>query len=386
MPPLRGRKRKSDESNISTDEMVDQRVPTKTGEETSQPSPAKKRKIGITQAQKQALIEDLQLEITERARRLRSNYNIHAQTLRTRVEMRVTRISRRLRDMTMGELIQKYAAQQQQQEPSQFAHRDTTKGPPVPEKDHLPGPQSTFRRPHTAIPISPARHHKRMSSEISGGDKENESVALDMPKKKARAGPATTDIALNPGKVLSPASSNSRLAPRERPPSPAKSLIARPVSPTKMATATSLLSNMVEKARSTRAAATNRKTTTSTTTSSSNGSASTTTSATGTTRGKRGGAAAPAARPATRTARRVSVISESSDGSTSTVVRKRPATAMGTSSAKAPAAKRTVMSSIKKGVGAGTGTGTGTTRKAATAKTPAAAPAVGTGRVLRKRT
>lgn len=199
-----------------------------------------------------------------------------------------------------------------------------------------------------------------------------------MPKKKARAGPATTSIARNPGQVLSPASSNSRIAPRERAvASPVKSGIARPVSPTKMSSATNYLSNMVEKARSTRAAATNRKTTTSTTTSSSNGSTSAST-----TRARRGVAVQPAppARPATRTARRVSAISESSDGSTSTVVRKRPATAM--SAAKAPAAKRTVMSTIKKGVGAGT-----TAKKAPTAgaKGSQPAPVAGTGRVLRKR-
>ncbi|KAK0656165.1 Borealin N terminal-domain-containing protein [Cercophora newfieldiana] len=365
MPPVVGRKRKSDID--ATGEMEHQTIPTKTGDQPNHDSPMKKRRAGISLAQKQALIENLQLEITERARKLRSNYNIHAQTLRTRVEIRVHRISRPLRNITMGELLQKYTSQQQQ-------HKDAARGPPVPEKDSLLG-RHTFRKPLTAIPGSPARPAKRMSHEISGGDKENEIENIDMPKKKARAGPAT-EIARSHGQVLSPASSNSRIAPRgERAPaSPVKSGIARPVSPTKMASATNLLSNMVEKARSTRTAATNRKATTSTTASSSNGSAST-----AATRAKRGVAAQPAppAKPATRTARRVSVISESSDGSTSTVVRKRPATAMSTT-AKAPAAKRTVMSTIKKGVGAGT-------TKKAPAKGPQPAQAAGTGRVLRKR-
>ena len=211
-------------------------------------------------------------------------------------------------------------------------------------------------------------------------------AALNMPKKKARPGPAAADIARNPAQVLSPTSSNSRLNPRDRPASPAKSGIARPVSPTKLASATNLLSNMVEKARSTRAAATNRKTTTSTTASSSNGSTTTTTASTST-RGRRGAAAHPssyASRPATRTARRVSAISESSDGSTSTVVRKRPATAMA-APIKAPPAKRTVMSTIKKGVGASTAAAK-KTAAVATAARLQAAPAAGTGRVLRKRT
>ncbi|KAK5654948.1 hypothetical protein OQA88_6705 [Cercophora sp. LCS_1] len=388
MPPLRGKKRKSEQSTMSYDEpsqdLASQKVPTKTGEEASQESPFKKRKVGITAAQKQALIENIQLEITERARKLRSNYNILAQTLRTRVEIRVHRISRPLRNLTMGELVQTYSAQQQQQQT-----KVPTKGPPVPEKDaSLP----SFRRPLTTIPGSPARPAKRLrfvaedplatklltlrSSEISGGDKENDMNTIDLPKKKARAGPGAADISRNPGQVLSPASSNSRIAPR--PPSPTKSSgIARPVSPTKMATATNMLSNMVEKARSTRAAATNRKTTTSTTSSSTTGSTAA--------RAKRGAVAAPPpTRPATRTARRVSAISESSDGSTSTVVRKRPATAMAGTVSKAPAAKRTVMSTIKKGVGAGTAT----TKKApvtAAAKSQATS-ATGTGRVLRKRT
>ncbi|KAK4449519.1 Borealin N terminal-domain-containing protein [Podospora aff. communis PSN243] len=371
MPAVIGKKRKSEGASDATGEMERQMIPTKRGDQPNIGSPMKKRRAGITLAQKQALIENLQLEITERARKLRSNYNIHAQTLRTRVEIRVHRISRPLRNITMGELLQKYTAQQQQ-------HKEAARGPPVPAKDSVVG-QHAFRRPLTAIPGSSARPTKRTSHEMSGGDKENEMETIDMPKKKARAGPAT-ELTRTHGQVLSPASSNSRLVPRgERaPPSPVKSGIARPVSPTKMASATNLLSNMVEKARSSRTAATNRKATTSTTASSSNGS--TSTAATRVKRGAAAQAAPPPARPATRTARRVSVISESSDGSTSTVVRKRPGTAMSTAS-KAPAAKRTVMSTIKKGVGAST-----TTKKAPASAAKASQAAPATGRVLRKRT
>ncbi|KAK0717043.1 Borealin N terminal-domain-containing protein [Lasiosphaeria miniovina] len=419
MPPARGRKRKSNQSTVSNDDehyqqnapvmaTSPQKIPTKTGspsaaDQRHQESPAKKRKLNssITLAQKQALIDNLQLEITERARKLRANYNIHAQSLRTRIEIRVNRIPLSLRKVKMGELLQKFSAEQQQQHQQQQAQRTAvvaaanaaTRGPPVPAKDAV-----TKRPPLASAPmfasgsVSPMRPAKRLSHEISGGgDKENDFERnIENPKKKTRAGPAT-ELVRNPGQVLSPTSSNSRIqrgGERAQPPPPTpggRSGIARPVSPTKMG-GTSLLSNMVEKSRSTRAAATARKTTTSTTASSANGGGATTTMTTTTTRTRRGATAAappPPSRPATRTAQRVSATSESSDGSTSTVVRKRPATAMATHKAAAPApapAKRTVMGTIKKGVAAGT------SRKAPASKTaPPAASTAGTGRVLRKR-
>lgn len=72
-------------------------------------SPIKKARIQITANQKQALIDNLQLEITERARKLRAQYVMQAQGLRTRVELRVNRIPTALRKVTMGELILKYS-------------------------------------------------------------------------------------------------------------------------------------------------------------------------------------------------------------------------------------------------------------------------------------
>ncbi|KAK3363040.1 Borealin N terminal-domain-containing protein [Lasiosphaeria hispida] len=377
MPPVRGKKRKStmsiDEQN--TRDIASQKVPTKNGPPSARESPLKKRKTDITIAQKEALIENLQLEIAERARKLRATYNIHAQSLRTRIEIRVNRIPLSLRKARMGDLLNKYTAEQQQQKtgPSTNANR----GPPVPEKDPIAG-RPIFSRPPASFQPPLTRQPKRMSHDISGGDKENEVSSIEIPKKKARGNPATTDIGRNIGQVLSPASSNSRIAPRNGAATPAKSGIARPVSPTKMA-GSSILSNMVEKARSTRAAATGRKTTTSTTGSSSNGSAPT--------RTRRGAAAAlapPPTRPATRMARRISGISESSDGSTSTVVRRRPATAMATTRPPTAASSRgrTVMNSIKKGVGAGTAS---KKAPAAARAAPASTAGAGTGRVLRKR-
>jgi hypothetical protein len=68
MPPVRSRKRVSDQSTIPVNcqsNMADQKIPTKSGSPVATPrqrSPIKKKKPGISLAQKQALIDNLQLE------------------------------------------------------------------------------------------------------------------------------------------------------------------------------------------------------------------------------------------------------------------------------------------------------------------------------------
>ncbi|KAH8844845.1 hypothetical protein MCOR27_002106 [Pyricularia oryzae] len=400
MPPARTRKRKSEDSvadeNNTPGTEAGERIPTKTGSPVRTPTgqgPAKRRKLGITMAQKQALIDNLQLEITERARKLRAQYNLQAQGLRTRVEIRVNRIPMALRKAKMGDLVAKYTgggSSTTQHASSRHAAAASQRPPPVPEKDVPPKrPMSQASTTAGNVSRGPGRPPKRLSNEMAGFNKEN--VDANSPKKRVRASPAP-DVSHNPSQVLSPTSSNTRIVPRKRvppgsstteqqpprPASPAKSFIARPASPMKKPSHNNLLSNMVEKARSTRAAAT-RKTTTSSTASSAAGG--------GTTRTRKAAAATTAtaasrAAAPSRTGRRVSGISESSDGSTATVVRKRPATTASQASTRtaAPApAKRTVMGTIRKGVAGAT------TRKAPATKAPPA-PTTTTGRVLRKRT
>lgn len=198
---------------------------------------------------------------------------------------------------------------------------------------------------------------------------------MEQPKKRTRA-QVPDGAPVRPGQVLSPTSSNSRLN-NGRPVSPMKSQIARPGSPLKgtgvsrSAAATNLLSNIVEKAKSSRAATGVRKVT-----ATSNASSSSAGAPAPATRTRRAAAApaprAPPSRPATHTGRRISAGSEASDGSTSTVVRKtasKPATA---------AAKRKGLASFTKG------TASGDAKKATTAK-PAAPTTTRTGRVLRNR-
>ncbi|KAF4449653.1 nbl1 borealin protein [Fusarium austroafricanum] len=361
MAPVRSRKRNSDqhpESPLKKSMM--ERVPLHSGSDASQPrSPIRKRTPGtITMVQKQAMIDNMQLEITERARRLRAQYNYMATTVRSRIEMRLNRVPMSMRNVKMGDLLQKYLDQEQQRAAKSAAQRKppTTRGASPPKQIQT-----------TAHSLKPAaRTQKRISDAISG-DKENEVEHNEMAKKRARAA-TTTDVSHSrPGQILSPTSSNSRMA--NRPVSPVKSAIARPASPLKRpATASGMLSSMVEKAKATRAGVTRNTTANSNIISSS-------TNSTAATRNKKAPAPttttsrAPTSRPGTRTTRRSIANSESSESSNGTVIRK------GAAAKSAPVRKGTTTS--RKGT-------TGAVRKTTT-KTNSSTASTGTGRTLRKR-
>ncbi|KAI1479880.1 hypothetical protein K445DRAFT_366621 [Daldinia sp. EC12] len=324
-----------------------------------QRSPIKKRKLGLSLAQKQALIDNLQLEITERARRLRAQYNIQAQQLRSRVEMRVNRIPTALRKLKMGELLSKSLQTQQPPRPPKSTY--VTKPPPVPAKD------SASAKPLPRKPVPATTNLKRLSEEIIGLDKENQGGDVQNPKKRPHGIPGKEPAAIQPGQVLSPTSSNTRIVPRARPASPIKSLVSRPASPLKgppPKPSSHIISSMTDRVKATRPPVT-RKPTTSSTTSSANGNTSV-----------RARQAAVPSRPptaaSTRGRRKASTASESSNGSSTTVVKKTTASRTAKTTA-APAAKRTVMNTIK----------SATTKKPPTTKT--AASGTGTGRTLRKR-
>ncbi|KAI1650525.1 Borealin N terminal-domain-containing protein [Daldinia loculata] len=321
-------------------------------------SPIKKRKLGLSLAQKQALIDNLQLEITERARRLRAQYNIQAQQLRSRVEMRVNRIPTALRKLKMGELLSKSLQPQQPPRPPKSTY--VARPPPVPAKD------SASAKPLPRKPV-PAVNAKGLSEEILGLDKENQGDDVQNPKKRPRGIPGKEPATIQPGQVLSPTSSNTRIVPRARPAaSPMKTLVSRPASPMKgppPKPSSNIISSMADRVKASRPAIT-RKPTTSSMTSSANGNASV-----------RARQAAVPSRPptaaSTRGRRKASTTSESSNGSSTSVVKKT--TASRTAKTTAPAAKKTVMSTIK----------SATTKKPPATK--AAASGTGTGRTLRKR-
>ncbi|KAH0829302.1 hypothetical protein FOPE_10430 [Fonsecaea pedrosoi] len=249
MAPANSRKRKSDEMDEGAGVAV-----------TPSGSPARKR-LRITQQQKQALMDNLQLEITERARQLRAGYALQCADLRARIERRVNRIPLSIRKMTMRELMQQHEASIAKQNQPRTSPSKQTMSVQVPAPKPLPPlPQESGS---TKLP-SPVRAQppqatatrgirKRMSPQIQialdkvSEDDQAESAALDtLPVTKntkrakgAAAAPttrpasrATTKQA--PISVLSPRSHNSRTLPRSPikdpylPASPTKNMFGRP--------------------------------------------------------------------------------------------------------------------------------------------------------------
>jgi hypothetical protein len=215
-------------------------------EDTPQPttptgSPAHK-KLKVTASQKQILIDNLQLEITERARKLRAQYAVQAADLRSRIERRVNRIPTAVRKMTMGELMKQHAKPQsataKTTQQALAAARDRPL-PPLPQDQSSKAASPARQRP------SPAKGKKRKSSLIHiARDNEDDvfvSDTLPVSKKtrtKAAAGPPrATSRTGKPTNVLSPRSHNSRTL-RQSPIksfSPVKSTFSRPLSPLKPA-------------------------------------------------------------------------------------------------------------------------------------------------------
>ncbi|KAF4581185.1 Borealin-like protein [Ophiocordyceps camponoti-floridani] len=338
------------------------KIPLKGSPRTPRPSPIKKRRKGITLQQKQALIDNLQLEVTERARRLRAQYSLQAQGLRSRVEIRINRIPTALRKLKMGDLMLKHLEQEQSR--------------PV-EAPKQPLSTKEAVKPATRSQAPERAYHAAQSERVR--DKENEGATLQG-KKKPRGADAG---GVRPTQVLSPTSSNSRLTARDRPASPPKSQIAQPGSPLKSGTGrtaavSGVLSSMVERAKATRYGSTRKVTTASDTTLSR--SSSTTTA----TRAKRlavtGRPAAATSRPATRAGARASGTSESSEGSTVTVVRKAGTTSAAAAAAAAAATKKRTIGAIRRGVAGG-----GSKKAAPKIAAPASTTRSG-GRTLRKRT
>ncbi|KAK0936359.1 hypothetical protein LTR29_012032 [Friedmanniomyces endolithicus] len=213
MPPGRPKKTRpsTDAATLAPPSMT---IPTQTDEPTHTPperSPMADRTLaaGITQAQKQALIDNLQLEITERARKLRAQYALQAQGLRTRLEMRVNRIPQALRQRKMGDLLAEHAEKAR-----------VTAAPAVPQKDPL------LEQAGSLVVRSPERERKSL--------KRQSLKTFPTPKKRVKT--ATTTVANTKATrtvsrkgpapptstILSPKSHNSRTLPR----SPFKSALS----------------------------------------------------------------------------------------------------------------------------------------------------------------
>ncbi|TFA98094.1 hypothetical protein CCMA1212_010121 [Trichoderma ghanense] len=356
MAPTRPRKQASEESGSSSS--LQKRATSSGSDAPSTPkrSPIEKKPTGITLQQKQALIENLRLEITERARRLRAQYHLQAQGLRSRIEIRLNRIPTALRKATMGDLLLKYAEQVQ---------RAPSRPLPQPVKDLplLPSPQKPIHQTTRAPQVG--RAQKRLSNEINM-DKENELQKGERPSKRARGGADAGQV--RPALVLSPTSSNSRLTNLNRATSPTKSYLYKSSSPLKTAISRpATASSLSDKAAETRTRGVRKVTTTSNSSSSSGGAAAARTKRTAATAPK-----GPRGKPAaTRTTRRASETGESSDASANAMPRKTAGKGSGAIT------KKPVMSSPRKPIPSGV--------VKSTAKAASAVSTTTTRRTLRKR-
>ncbi|CRG91752.1 hypothetical protein PISL3812_08804 [Talaromyces islandicus] len=367
------RKRKSPETDRHTQD--ESQITTPTGS-----PPAKK--LRITQTQKQTLIDNLQLEITERARKLRAQYALQAQDLRSRIERRVNRIPVSLRKLTMGALLEKYSLAQSPKKSAAPAKTTRSANTTIVSRD--------VEYPKLSAIKSPSRHTRQESNVGSHSDKENAPLPeahlpLENPKKRgnpsAAGQPRSVSQVLRDAesKVLSPKSSNSRTY-KQSPliTSPTKtSYLSRPASPLKPS---SPLKAMIEDAR----ARTMRPETKKTSPAGGRKTKTTTQTRKTTTKSAKLISSKSPARPATRQQdRHISTSTTSSNMSSGTTIVRptRTATAKrGTATTSSAAAKRTTVARSQGPTAAATAK-----RMTAAAKKAAETPTSNTGRVLRKR-
>ncbi|KAF6236610.1 hypothetical protein HO173_005391 [Letharia columbiana] len=251
MAPPRTKKVRSSTDSSST--ARPQTVTLQSPARTPVQSP-RKRSMTITEGQKQALIDNLQLEITERARKLRAQYALQAQSLRTRIELRINRIPTSLRNANMGELLEKYkemsdpkrqSAPQEEEEAVEIAHSSESRPVLVSEGSNstdmtkFRGTKRTRRVLMCDLAVPPILTSR--SDAINSADKENNAQSMEaIPNPKKRAKMTTTAKsrqATNPSTVLSPKSANSRTLPQSpvhpELKSPQKLYFAHPTSPLK---------------------------------------------------------------------------------------------------------------------------------------------------------
>ncbi|KXG51951.1 uncharacterized protein PGRI_082350 [Penicillium griseofulvum] len=244
---MSGTKRKSDAMDV-----------TPTGSPT--------KRMRLTQHQKQALMDNLQLEITERARKLRAQYALQANDLRARIERRVNRIPVSLRKANIGELLEKHNA--------------------AANKQHVASPSRKYSpikvsRNVASISVDPETTHdgraRRGSHDGHFSDKENapagRSPELKNPKRRVKpAGAggtsrvASQEVRANENRILSPKSNNSRTFPhspfRASPEKGQPSYLARPTSPLKPSSPLRSRGHTVSTVKNTRPPVQNQRTTT----------------------------------------------------------------------------------------------------------------------------
>ncbi|OAL07271.1 hypothetical protein IQ06DRAFT_372271 [Phaeosphaeriaceae sp. SRC1lsM3a] len=190
--------------------------------------------ITVSAQAKAAMIVNLELELKNRAEKLRAMCEAQCQSLRSRLERRVNRVPATKRQMPLVELLAPAAPPAPAPKPAttRAAPKATTtkKAAAAATTTAAPATRKTRTAPTTATtttkPAAPkttaattkttttrqpaARGKKRGSDEMSSEDKEN--AALDVPKKRVRA-PAQKEKA----PVSKPTTRTTRAASRQKP-------------------------------------------------------------------------------------------------------------------------------------------------------------------------
>ncbi|KAI9824204.1 MAG: hypothetical protein M1832_002010 [Thelocarpon impressellum] len=225
-------------------------------------TPPRPAGMSLTAKQKQALIDNLQLEVTSRARKLRAQYAMQAQGLRTRIEIRVNRVPLSLRQERMGALLAKYATDENAGDSAATAAAAIAAALPLKK----PAPK---KRAAKKTAGEPRRGTKRKSDALDPSD-DKENGSLPVAKKRAKAagkksnGSSATLATTSTANTAATATARAHAAPTaltavstQRPPA------ARPLSPLKLAApatqtgsrTTRAITSVMEKAKTTRAKA-----------------------------------------------------------------------------------------------------------------------------------
>ncbi|CAG7915773.1 unnamed protein product [Penicillium olsonii] len=220
--------------NISLD-LLTMPAKRKSDQMDTTPTGSPSKKMRLTQQQKQALMDNLQLEITERARKLRAQYALQANDLRARIDRRVNRIPVSLRKANMGDLFDKHNAAS-----SKSNLASPRKHSPAKVSRNISKPMDTEARDGRSRRGS----HDNLYSDKENAPGNGEPEGLKNPKRRvkpAAAGGASRvvsqEVRGNENRILSPKSNNSRTYPhspfRASPEKGQPSYLSRPTSPLK---------------------------------------------------------------------------------------------------------------------------------------------------------
>ncbi|KAI7510825.1 hypothetical protein KC347_g4012 [Hortaea werneckii] len=199
MPPKRAKATRASIHEDTPEARTPERSPVKT-------------MTGITEAQKQALVDNLQLEITERARKLRAQYAMQAQGLRTRLEMRVNRIPQGLRKRNIQDLLDEHAQREKPQPapPVPATNTEPTKAPVVPSKSPL---RKSLKRQSDHISTADDKENAELPPNDLPNPKKRTKTAATTANPKPASRTASRKVPAPPG-ILSPRSHNSRTLPK----------------------------------------------------------------------------------------------------------------------------------------------------------------------------